>query len=282
VSNRNGSGGSAVPIARLPELLRVRPGERVRLRNADAGRRFGWSEEEAAPELVRMKARLGELQYQLYADGRFGLLVVLQAIDGGGKDSTIRHVCSAFNPQGCTVTAFKAPSADELKHDYLWRVHQRVPGRGEIGIFNRSHYEDVLVVRVDSLVPKPVWQKRYEEINRFEQQLVHADIGVVKLFLHISRDEQKLRFQERLDDRRKHWKFDPTDLKKREQWPLYQRAFEDVFHRCSTGRAPWYVVPANDKWLRDLAVARILLDALEALPLKWPKPKYDPKKIRIE
>ncbi len=279
--NQDRNGGAA-PVVKLPELLRVRPGERFRLRDADAGRRFGWTEEEAGPELVRMKARLGELQYKLYADGRFGLLVVLQAIDGGGKDSTIRHVCSAFNPQGCTVTAFKAPSAEELKHDYLWRVHQRVPGHGEVGIFNRSHYEDVLVVRVDGLAPKPVWQKRYEEINDFEQQLVHADIGVVKIFLHISRDEQKQRFQERLDNPRKNWKFDPTDVKKREQWPQYQRAFEDVLRRCSTTRAPWYVVPANHKWLRDLAVARILLDALEAMPLKWPKPKYDPGKIRLE
>jgi PPK2 family polyphosphate:nucleotide phosphotransferase len=277
-----GRNGGAVPAGKLPGLLRVHPGEHVRLRDGDAGRRFGWTEEEAGPELVRMKARLGELQYKLYADGRFGLLVVLQALDGGGKDSTIRHVCSAFNPQGCTVTAFKAPSAEELKHDYLWRVHQRVPGRGEVGIFNRSHYEDVLVVRVDSLVPKNIWQRRYDEINAFEQQLVHADIGVVKIFLHISRDEQKRNFQQRLDDPRKHWKFDPTDLKKREQWPQYQRAFEDVFRRCSTRDAPWYVVPADHKWVRDLVVARILLDALEALPLKWPKPKYNPGKIRLE
>jgi PPK2 family polyphosphate:nucleotide phosphotransferase len=279
---KHGGNGNALPVGRLPELLRVRPGARLRLRDADAARRFGWSEEQAGPELVRMKARLGELQYQLYADGRCGLLVVLQAIDGGGKDSTIRHVCSAFNPQGCTVTAFKAPSAEELRHDYLWRVHQHVPARGEVGIFNRSHYEDVLVVRVDSLAPKSVWQRRYEEINAFERQLVHADIRVVKIFLHISRDEQKQRFQQRLDDPRKHWKFDPADLKKRAQWPQYQRAFEEVFQRCSTADAPWYVVPANHKWLRDLAVARILLEALEALPLKWPKPGYDPEKIRIE
>jgi PPK2 family polyphosphate:nucleotide phosphotransferase len=282
MAKRRNRNGGAVAAARLPQLLRVRPGEHLRLHNSDAGRRFGWTEEEAGPELVRMKARLGELQYKLYADGRFGLLVVLQAIDGGGKDSTIRHVCSAFNPQGCTVTAFKAPSAEELKHDYLWRVHQRVPGRGEVGIFNRSHYEDVLVVRVDALAPKPVWQKRYDQINDFEQQLAAADISVVKIFLHISKDEQKRQFQQRLDDPRKQWKFDPTDLKKREQWPQYQRAFEDVFRRCSTKHAPWYVVPANHKWVRDLAVARILLDAFEAMPLKWPKPKYDPEKIRLE
>jgi PPK2 family polyphosphate:nucleotide phosphotransferase len=274
--------GGAVPVGKLPGLVRVRPGRKFQLRDDDAGRRFGWTEEEAGPELVRMKARLGELQYQLYADGRFGLLVVLQAIDGGGKDSTIRHVCSAFNPQGCTVTAFKAPSAEELRRDYLWRVHQRVPGRGEVGIFNRSHYEDVLVVRVDELVPKDVWRRRYDEINAFERQLVHAGIGVVKIFLHISREEQRQRFQERLDDPRKHWKFDPSDLHKRAQWPQYLRACEDVLRRCSTRHAPWYVVPANRKWLRDLVVARILLDALEALPLEWPKPKYDPKKIRLE
>lgn len=279
--NGNGNGG-AVAVGELSGLLRVRPGQRFRLRDDAADRRFGWTEEQAAPELVRMKARLGELQYQMYADGRHGLLVVLQAIDGGGKDSTIRHVASAFNPQGCTVTAFKAPSAEELRHDYLWRVHQRVPARGEVGIFNRSHYEDVLVVRVDSLAPKPVWQRRYEQINAFERQLAHADIRVVKIFLHISKDEQKRRFDQRLEDPRKHWKFDPADLRKRAQWDEYVRAFEDAFQRCSTAEAPWYVVPANRKWLRDLAVARILLDAFEAMPLKWPRPKYDPKKIRVE
>jgi PPK2 family polyphosphate:nucleotide phosphotransferase len=278
---RNGN-GSAVAVGRLSGLLRVRPGRRFRLRDDAADRRFGWTEEQAAPELLRMKARLGELQYQMYADGRCGLLLVLQAIDGGGKDSTIRHVASAFNPQGCTVTAFKAPSAEELRHDFLWRVHGRVPARGEVGIFNRSHYEDVLVVRVDSLVPKPVWQQRYEQINAFERQLVQADIRIVKIFLHISRDEQKQRFDERLEDPRKRWKFDPTDLRKRAQWNDYARAYEDMLRRCSTAAAPWYVVPANRKWLRDLAVARILLDAMEGMPLKWPKPKYDPRKIRVE
>ena len=278
---RNGN-GSAVAVGRLSGLLRVRPGRHFRLRDDAADRRFGWTEEQAAPELLRMKARLGELQYQMYADGRYGLLVVLQAIDGGGKDSTIRHVASAFNPQGCTVTAFKAPSAEELRHDFLWRVHGRVPARGEVGIFNRSHYEDVLVVRVDSLAPKPVWQRRYEQINAFERQLVQADIRIVKVFLHISRDEQKQRFEERLEDPRKRWKFDPTDLRKRAQWNDYARAYEDMLRRCSTAAAPWYVVPANRKWLRDLAVARILLDAMEGMPLKWPKPRYDPRKIRVE
>jgi PPK2 family polyphosphate:nucleotide phosphotransferase len=279
---RSGKGGEAIPVGELPGLLRVQPGAAHGLRDADAARRFGWTEEQAGPELVRMKARLGELQYQMYADGRFGLLVVLQAIDGGGKDSTIRHVASAFNPQGCTVTAFKAPSAEELRHDYLWRVHAHAPARGEVGIFNRSHYEDVLVVRVDGLVPKPVWKRRYEEINAFERQLVHADIRVVKIFLHIGKDEQKRRFEERLADPRKHWKFDPADLGKRAQWDEYVRAFEKMFQRCSTAEAPWYVVPANHKWLRDLAVARILLDAFEAMPLEWPKPKYEPGKIRIK
>ncbi|MCC7463402.1 MAG: polyphosphate kinase 2 family protein [Gammaproteobacteria bacterium] len=274
--------GRAVALERLPGLLRVPAGGRHRLRDADADRRFGWTEEQADPELLRMKARLGELQYQLYADGRFGLLVVLQAIDGGGKDSTIRHVLSAFNPQGCTVTAFKAPSADELRHDYLWRVHARVPRRGEVGVFNRSHYEDVLVVRVDSLVPRAVWQRRYAEINAFERQLTHAGICIVKIFLHISKEEQRQRFRERLEDPRKHWKFDPADLKKRAQWSEYRRAFEDALQHCSTAEAPWHVVPANRKWLRDLAVARILLDAFEGMPLRWPKPDYDPKRIRLE
>ena len=266
----------------LPEKLRVAPGERVKLQDEDASRDHGWEESAARVQTAQLREELGELQYKLYADGRHALLVVLQAIDGGGKDSTTRHVISAFNPQGCTVTAFKAPSAEELKHDYLWRVHRHVPAKGGIAVFNRSHYEDVLVVRVDNLVPPEVWSERYQQINEFEKLLNAADTHVVKIFLHISRDEQKRRFRERIDDPTKQWKFDPADLIKRSQWKAYMSAFEDMLEKCSTTHAPWYVVPGDHKWLRDLAVAQILKETLAALPLRFPQPSYDPKSIRID
>jgi PPK2 family polyphosphate:nucleotide phosphotransferase len=208
------------------------------------------------------------------------VLVVLQAIDGGGKDSTIRHVFSAFNPQGCTVHAFKRPSAEELRHDFLWRVHPHVPPRGEIVVFNRSHYEDVLIARVDALVPRPVWQARYNQINQFERLLVENDVRVVKIFLHISKAEQRRRFEERIREPRKQWKFDPLDLVKRRQWSAYRQAYIAMLARCGTQHAPWYVVPADRKWLRDLAVAQILLAELRALKLRFPPPRFEPRKLR--
>jgi PPK2 family polyphosphate:nucleotide phosphotransferase len=266
----------------LPGKLCVAPGAQVKLRDEDADRDHGWDEAAARAQTAKLREELSDLQYKLYADGRFALLVVLQAIDGGGKDSTTRHVISAFNPQGCAVTSFKAPSAEELRHDYLWRVHRHAPAKGEVAVFNRSHYEDVLVVRVDELVPREVWSARYEQINQFEKLLHAADTRVVKIFLHISRDEQKRRFQERLDEPAKQWKFDPADLKKRAQWKDYMAAFEDMLEKCSTEHAPWYIVPGDHKWLRDLAVAQILKEALTALPLRFPKPAYDPKSIRID
>lgn len=221
------------------------------------------------------------LQYKMYVDGRFALLAVLQAIDGGGKDGTIRKVFRAFNPQGCTVASFKVPSATELRHDYLWRVHAHVPPRGEIGVFNRSHYEDVLVVRVEELVPELTWTRRYAQINDFERMLTENDVRIAKFFLHISRAEQRRRFEERLADPRKRWKFDPADLGKRVKWDQYRKAFEDAINRCTTEHAPWYVVPADRKWFRDFAVSQILLYELEQLPLRFPKPSYDPASIRI-
>jgi PPK2 family polyphosphate:nucleotide phosphotransferase len=261
----------------LPDKLRVRGRGHVGLREADAADKHGWKEAEARAATRRLAGELEELQYKLHADGRYGLLVVLQAIDGGGKDSTIRHVFSAFNPQGCTVRSFKAPSAEELSHDYLWRVHAHVPPRGEIGVFNRSHYEDVLVVRVDGLVPKPVWQARYRQINEFERMLVENDIKVVKLFLHLSREEQRQRLEARIRDPRKQWKFEPQDLAKRRQWPAYRQAFGDMLGRCNTRHAPWFVVPADHKWLRDLAVSQILYATLKALPLRFPSPRFNPR-----
>ena len=261
----------------LPDKLRVHGSGHVKLKEAAAGRTHGWSEARARAEAERLAAELGELQYRLHADGRYGVLVVLQAIDGGGKDSTIRHVFSAFNPQGCTVHAFKAPSAEELSHDYLWRVHAHAPPRGEIGVFNRSHYEDVLIARVDNLVPRPVWQARYRHINEFERMLAESDIQVVKVFLHLSRAEQRRRFEVRIHDPRKQWKFDPQDLAKRRQWPAYRKAFGDMLGRCNTRHARWYVVPADHKWLRDLAVSQILYATLKSLPLRFPAPRFNPR-----
>jgi PPK2 family polyphosphate:nucleotide phosphotransferase len=266
----------------LPRKLRVRGGRRVVLANSAARHTHGWDETRARAATARLAAELGELQYRLYAEGRSGVLVVLQAIDGGGKDSTIRHVFSAFNPQGCTVRAFKAPSPEELRHDFLWRIHQHVPPRGEITVFNRSHNEDVLIARVDKLVPKRVWQERYRHINEFERMLAESDIQVVKIFLHISRAEQRRRFEERIHDPRKQWKFDPQDLRKRAQWPAYAKAFGDMLGRCSTALAPWYVVPSDHKWLRDLAVAQIMATTLRDLAPRFPAPRFDPRRMRVE
>jgi PPK2 family polyphosphate:nucleotide phosphotransferase len=265
----------------LLKKLRVKPGSKVQLKDANADATFGIEEQPARAQTASLLSDLEALQYKLYADGRFALLVVLQAIDGGGKDGTIRHVFEAFNPQGCAVTSFKEPSAEERRHDFLWRIHRHTPPRGEIAVFNRSHYEDVLVVRVDSLVSKNVWGARYEQINDFESMLSAANTRVVKFFLHISKDEQKRRFKERIADPAKQWKFDPADLQKRAQWDEYRSAFEDMLGRCSTEAAPWHVIPANRKWLRDFAVASVLKQVLESLPLRFPKPAYDPGKIKV-
>lgn len=264
------------------ERLRVAPGKRFALDEKLAESTPGvGTREEADAQFPEAHRRLGELQYKMFVDGRFGLLIVLQAIDGGGKDSTIRNVFSAFNPQGCTVTSFKVPSAEEQRHDFLWRIHNAVPARGEVGVFNRSHYEDVLVVRVDKLVPKNIWSARYEQINAFERGLDLNGIRVVKFLLHISKDEQRQRLQERLEEPEKLWKFDPQDLEKRRQWDEYREAFEDAVAKCSTTEAPWYVIPANRKWYRNYAIARILLETLGELSLQWPPAKVDPAKIRI-
>ena len=273
--------GTRRPVAEVVAKCRVASGERVHLNDADASRSFGWSEGAALQATAVLRQHLGELQYKLMIDARHALLLVLQAIDGGGKDSTVHHVCGAFNPQSCTVTAFKAPTRDELAHDFLWRVHAHTPARGDIAVFNRSHYEDVLVVRVDKLVKRKEWQARYQLINDFERLLAAAGTSVVKIFLHISSAEQKRRFEERLADPDKQWKFDPQDLGKRAQWDEYRAAFEDMLHHCSTRLAPWYVIPADHKWLRNLVVSQILVDTLQGMELRDPQPDYDPGKITV-
>lgn len=267
----------------MRQRLAVTPGRRVQLTAALAESTPGITEkEEAETALKDNRKRLADLQYQLFADGRWGVLVVLQAMDCGGKDGTIRHVVTAFDPQGCSVTSFKVPTAIEAKHDFLWRVHKAAPGRGHIGVFNRSHYEDVLVVRVHNLVAREIWDGRYQQICEFERILAANDIRVLKFLLHISKDEQKRRLEARLRDERKQWKFDPGDLEKRGKWDAYMAAYEDAVERCSTEWAPWYVVPSDRKWYRDYAVSQILRETLEDLPLEWPRPKYDPARIRVE
>lgn len=254
----------------LPRLLRVRAARRHALRDADAALTFGWERAQAESVTAEILQRLHALQAKMFADGRHSLLLILQAVDGGGKDSTIRRVCGAFNPQGCTVTSFKEPSREELAHDFLWRVHAHAPARGHIAVFNRSHYEDVLVPRAEKLLPRPQLDKRYQHINDFERLLVDGGTRIVKVFLHLSRSEQRLRLEERLAVREKHWKFSPADIEKRHHWRAYRDAYELALARCSSAHAPWYVVPADRKWFRDLAVAQILVAELEALPLRWP------------
>lgn len=261
----------------------VKPDTKVRLDDYDPDYTWKFKDRKAAQgELDKSTCRLGELQYLLYAEGKRAVLVVLQAMDAGGKDGTIKHVMGPLNPQSCKVTSFKAPNAEELAHDFLWRIHKAVPGRGEIGIFNRSHYEDVLIVRVHDLAPKPVWSKRFDQINDFERILVENDVHVLKFFLHISKDEQLQRFRDRLAEKDKHWKIDPADFSERQRWDEYVKAYEDAISRCSTRHAPWYIIPANHKWFRNLAVSKIIVQTLAKLDMRFPKPKVDVKQITIE
>jgi len=266
----------------LARELIVAPGSKIRLADIDPENTHGVEKAEAAEHLVNNIERLGVLQYLLYAEARRALLVVLQGIDAGGKDGTIRHVMSGLNPQGVKVAPFKVPEGAERRHDYLWRIHQAVPEWGQIGIFNRSHYEDVLVVRVHGLAPKPVWQKRYQQINDFERMLSENSVRIVKFLLYIDKKEQARRFHQRLEDKAKNWKFSPADLKEREYWDQYIGAYEDMLWKCSTEAAPWYVVPANRKWFRNLAVSQIMRQELEGMKLKYPKPVADLSGIRFE
>ena len=266
----------------LREALLVKPGARIRLAKLDPGATLGYDKASAAPRLERRFERLGSLQDRLWAEAKHSVLVVLQGIDAAGKDGTIQKVMEAFNPQGCVVSAFKVPTPEELGHDYLWRIHKRVPAKGEIGIFNRSHYEDVLVVRVHGLVPRKVWSARYDQINHFEDALTAGGTTVVKFFLSIDRDEQRKRFQARYDDPTKRWKFSVRDLDERKRWDDYQAAFDDMLSRTSTAAAPWYVIPANRNWFRDLAVASILTDTLAGLKPAYPTPPDLPPNLVIE
>ena len=253
--------------------FKVKPGEKVNLSKIDAADTGDFDDKaKAYKRLEKNIERMAELQNILYAESKHALLIVLQAMDAGGKDGTIRKIMSGVNPQGVQVTSFKKPTERELSHDFLWRVHQAVPPRGMIGIFNRSHYEDALVVRVHNLVPKSVWQKRYDHINNFEKLLTDSGVTLLKFYLHISKDEQKERFQARLDQPHKRWKFNPGDLKERALWGNYMEAFETVFEKCSPKFAPWYIIPADKKWYRNLVISELIVETLEGLNLKYPEP----------
>ena len=259
----------------------VEPGTKVRLAKIDpsyTGKHE--SHEKAMPEIQGHVERMDQLQYLLYADGGQSLLIVLQALDAGGKDGVVRHVFSGMNPQGISVVGFKQPSRVEAAHDFLWRAHANAPMRGEVMIFNRSHYEDVLVVRVHDLVPKSVWSKRYELINDFEKMLHQNGTQILKFYLHISPDEQLARFKQRLDDPARHWKISETDYSERALWPKYVEAFEEAMERTSTSHAPWYVIPANHKWFRDLAVSQIITGTMDQMGLKLPPAQVDIADIR--
>lgn len=267
----------------MKQPLCVAPGKKIRLHDFDADYTGGREKsKKTQEELAKNVAALDELGYRLYAEGRRSLLLVLQGMDTSGKDGTIRHVMQGFNPQSCQVTSFKQPGVDELAHDFLWRIYRAVPRRGFIGIFNRSHYEDVLVVRVHDLVPKKEWKSRYERINRFEEMLHDAGTTIVKVFLHISKEEQRCRLQARLDNAKKRWKFSKADIAEREYWDNYQRAYEDAMTRCNTKHAPWYIVPANHKWYRNLAISEILRKTLEEMNPQYPKAEKGLKGLVVE
>lgn len=270
------------PVKDLSKALIAAPGRKTRLKQFDPANTYGASKPESAGQLGKNLERLSVLQYLLYAEGRRSVLVVLQAIDAGGKDGTIQHVMSSMNPQGVTVTPFKVPEGEERRHDYLWRVHRAVPQYGNIGIFNRSHYEDVLVVRVHDLVPKAQWSKRYDQINDFERMLSENGVKIVKFLLYISKDEQAKRFRQRLEDPGKTWKFSMDDVKESEFWDDYIAAYDEILQRCSTEYAPWYVIPSNRKWFRNLAVSQILVQTLDSMDLKYPKPVEDVQKLQLE
>lgn len=264
------------------ERYRVAEGEKVKLDDFPTRDDGGLEKDAALAEFERLHQRLIELESLFYADRRFAMLIVLQGLDTSGKDSTIRRVFSGVGPSAIRVAEFKAPTELELRHDFLWRVHAEMPRRGRIVVFNRSHYEDVLVVRVNELAAEKVWKRRYGHINAFERMLGDERTVILKFFLHISREHQRKELQERLDTPEKQWKFSVSDLAVRAKWDEYQDAYADALSKCSTAEAPWYIVPAERRWFRNLLVTRVIVETLESLDLRFPKPDYDPASIRID
>jgi PPK2 family polyphosphate:nucleotide phosphotransferase len=260
----------------MPNTHRLEPNQEVSLSNITAdGKKHHHDRQEAKKEFKDLRKEFRELQARFYAEDKHKLLIVFQAMDAGGKDGTIRAVTQGVNPQGVIITSFKGPSQKELAHDFLWRVHLAVPARGMIGIFNRSHYEDVLIVRVDNLVPEAVWRPRYEQINDFEALLTATGTTILKFYLHISKEEQRKRFQERIDVPAKNWKFSFGDLEKRKQWDDYMIAYGEMLQNTTSDTAPWYVIPANQNWYRNLAIIRVIVDTLRRLDPQYPPPEGD-------
>ena len=271
----------------MPNYLKkfiVEPGTKIRLKHFDPdyhGKHE--SREQALPEIQKYVEKMAQLQYLMYAERKHSLLVVLQGLDAAGKDGVVRHVFTGMNPAGCVVSDFKQPTPEELAHDFLWRVHPHVPAKGSVAIFNRSHYEDVLVVRVHELTPEKVWSKRYDEINEFEKLIATQNqTSILKFFLHISKQEQLARFAKRLDDPERQWKISDSDYKERDYWGNYTKAFEDVLDKTSTGRAPWFIIPSNHKWFRDLAISQIIVRQMEDMNMQFPKPTVNLAQILRE
>jgi PPK2 family polyphosphate:nucleotide phosphotransferase len=264
------------------DRYRIKPGQKVKLKDFDPADKGDWQgkKDEGKAELLKLNRELSDLQELLFAGQQHKLLVVFQAMDTGGKDGTIRAVFEGVNPQGVRVANFKAPTPVELAHDYLWRIHTQTPARGELVVFNRSHYEDVLVVRVHNLVPESVWKKRYRQINEFERTLSEEGTTILKFYLHIDKDEQRDRLIERIEESKKQWKFNPGDLAERKLWGRYMDAFEEMLEKTSTRQAPWYTVPANANWYRNLVVASIIVDTLKDFKMKYPRPVEDITKYK--
>jgi PPK2 family polyphosphate:nucleotide phosphotransferase len=257
-------------------LVIARPGKKVRLAKIDPGETAGASKDEAAARIEKLREKLVRWQEVFYAEHRRSLLIIFQAMDTGGKDGSVKSLCAGLNPSGLHITSFKAPTTEELDHDYLWRIHRATPAKGMIAIWNRSHYEDVLVARVHKLVEKKIWKARYDQINRFEKNLHENGTTILKFMLHISKEEQKRRLQARLDDPEKRWKFNPGDIKERALWGEYQKAYDDAINCCTTDWAPWHIVPADHKWARNLAIIEAVTRALKKLGPRFPKPTFDP------
>jgi PPK2 family polyphosphate:nucleotide phosphotransferase len=263
--------------------LIVKPGSKIRLKHFDPGYHGKHESHKSAPEIQENLQKMEELQYRMYAENKHSLLIVLQGLDAAGKDGVVRHVLTGMNPSGCVSVNFKEPTKEELAHDFLWRVHPHVPGKGSIAIFNRSHYEDVLVVRVHRLVPEKVWSKRYDQINDFERLITtENNTTILKFFLHISKEEQLARFKKRLDDPARQWKISDSDYKEREFWGDYIEAFEDVLEKTSTEHAPWFIIPSNHKWFRDLAISQIIVRQMEDMSMRLPKPTVNIAEIHRE
>jgi PPK2 family polyphosphate:nucleotide phosphotransferase len=259
----------------------VKPGSRIRLEDFDPGFTNKHKDKKSALKIVsKLQQKMDDLQFQLYAEGNHSLLIILQGPDAAGKDGVIRHVLASMNPQGCRVVGFKQPSAEESAHDFLWRIEQQTPKKGEVVVFNRSQYEDVLIVRVHDLVPKSIWSGRYSKINDFERNLAANGTHILKFFLHISKEEQLDRFKDRLDDPARQWKISEGDYSEREYWNAYDAAYEDVLEKCSTEAAPWFVIPSNHKWFRNLAISKIIVETMENLGIEVPEPSVDLDEIR--